>query len=48
MTYRYKGGYWEARKAKNFEGCRDIFSDNPVIQDGKTFTASAINVKTAS
>ena len=26
-TYRYKGGYFEARAAGNFEGCRDIFSD---------------------
>jgi hypothetical protein len=25
-TYRYKGGYFEARAAGNYEGCRDIFS----------------------
>lgn len=24
-VYTYKGGYWEARKAGNWEGCRDIF-----------------------
>uniref|UniRef100_A0A1D1ZMT1 PH domain-containing protein n=1 Tax=Auxenochlorella protothecoides TaxID=3075 RepID=A0A1D1ZMT1_AUXPR len=24
-AYRYKGGYWEAREAGTFEGCRDIF-----------------------
>ncbi|KAK9809121.1 hypothetical protein WJX72_009685 [[Myrmecia] bisecta] len=25
LTYRYKGGYFEARKAGVYEGCRDIF-----------------------
>ncbi|KAL3144723.1 hypothetical protein ABBQ38_001846 [Trebouxia sp. C0009 RCD-2024] len=24
-VYTYKGGYWEARKTGNWEGCRDIF-----------------------
>ena len=30
-TYRYKGGYFESRARGKFEGCRDIFSDSPVI-----------------
>ena len=34
-TYRYKGGYFESRARGKFEGCRDIFSDNPVV-DGNT------------
>lgn len=24
-AFKYKGGYWEARKTGNWEGCRDIF-----------------------
>ena len=24
-VYKYKGGYWEARQAGNWQGCRDIF-----------------------
>jgi len=27
-TYRYKGGYFEARGIRKYEGCRDIFSDD--------------------
>lgn len=25
----YKGGYWEAREAQNWEGCRDIYGPGP-------------------
>ncbi len=25
LAFEYAGGYWESRKAGNFEGCRDIF-----------------------
>ena len=28
-AYKYKGGYWEARKTGNWEGCRDIFGPGP-------------------
>lgn len=33
-TYRYKGGYFEARAAGKYEGCRDIFSsdDTPATE----------------
>ena len=24
-TYEYSGGYWEARKKGDYDGCRDIF-----------------------
>lgn len=27
LKFSYKGGYWESRDARNFEGCRDIFGD---------------------
>ena len=27
VRYRYKGGYWEARKAGNFSACPDFFMD---------------------
>lgn len=27
--YTYKGGYWEARKTGNWDGCRDIFGGLP-------------------
>lgn len=26
--YIYKGGYWEARKLGDWQGCRDIFGDS--------------------
>lgn len=25
LVFKYKGGYWESRDARHFEGCRDIF-----------------------
>jgi hypothetical protein len=28
-TWRYKGGYWEARAAGKWEGCRDIYGPGP-------------------
>ena len=28
-TYRYVGGYWEARAAGNWESCPDIFGQLP-------------------
>uniref|UniRef100_A0ACD5WK91 Uncharacterized protein n=1 Tax=Avena sativa TaxID=4498 RepID=A0ACD5WK91_AVESA len=27
-TFRYTGGYWEAREKGRWDGCRDIFGDN--------------------
>ena len=33
-TWRYKGGYWEARETGNWAGIRDIYGDGP-----KGFTA---------
>ena len=28
-TWRYKGGYWEARETGNWAGIRDIYGDGP-------------------
>ena len=28
-TWRYKGGYWEARETGNWPGIRDIYGDGP-------------------
>lgn len=39
-TYRYKGGYFESRAAGRFDGCRDIFSDSPVGNDGAAVAAN--------
>ena len=33
-TWRYKGGYWEARENGNWDGIRHIYGDGP-----KGFTA---------
>lgn len=33
-TWRYKGGYWEARESGNWDGIRHIYGDGP-----KGFTA---------
>lgn len=33
-TWRYKGGYWEARETGNWAGIREIYGDGP-----KGFTA---------
>lgn len=44
LTYRYKGGYFEARAQGHFEGCRDIFSDNPVTLDGKSVEVPPVSL----
>ncbi|KAM5564141.1 oxysterol-binding protein-related protein 1C [Rosa sericea] len=31
-TYRYTGGYWEARERRNWDGCPDIFGQVPSEQ----------------
>jgi oxysterol-binding protein 1 len=31
-TYRYIGGYWEAREKGNWEGCPDIFGQVPMTE----------------
>jgi oxysterol-binding protein 1 len=28
-TYRYLGGYWESREKSSWEGCPDIFGQDP-------------------
>lgn len=28
-TYRYVGGYWESREKSSWEGCPDIFGQDP-------------------
>lgn len=32
-TYRYTGGYWEARERGEWEGCPDIFGQVPIDQN---------------
>ena len=32
VRYRYKGGYWEARKTGNFDASPDLFGQGPIPQ----------------
>lgn len=32
LAFKYKGGYWNARRRGVFEGCRDIFGPDPPQQ----------------
>jgi hypothetical protein len=32
-TFRFTGGYWEAREQRRWDGCRDIFGE---LSDNRT------------
>ena len=29
LAFKYSGGYWDARRRGQYEGCRDIFGPDP-------------------
>lgn len=41
-TYRYSGGYWEAREQGKWEGCPDIFGQVPNDQMIDSIASSQI------